>query len=127
MRFALAAWGWLMVSMVVTSAAFPSMLSESPAAVRGWPTIVVMVFVSCEGLLLVLPFPWLARHDAVRRTLATGALLTFALPTWRVLRHGLEAGDAVALPLLYGPPIVALILIHRERRRQRIDYAATFD
>lgn len=79
--------------------------------------------------ICLLPFPWLARHKALLRRMQVAAggtvlLLGIAFASTGILTSG---RSCVALWFASVPPAVASWLIARAGRRQRIDYAATFD
>lgn len=126
-RIALAAWGWFLAAVAIGGSAFHGRWqSESPRPRDAWD-ILVNASLLAMALLLVLPFPCLARHTIVRRVLAFTTTLLLGRIAFGAWENGLDVRDALMLSLFVAPPMLALLLIHCERRRQHVDYPAVFD
>jgi hypothetical protein len=125
-RSLLALWGLLLCGTAVSGVLFHEALqSETPVHPLTAADIVEAALLLTTGLLLTLPFRWLARHAMLLLLLQSG---TIVLILWILVRNVHRDGVLVTVArvaLMLIPPMLATALVGRARQLDRTAPANT--
>ena len=118
LRTSLFAWGCLLLGGMLIGGLMRAALPASPEAQPvTWRTWLATAGASALGLLLCLPFSWLARHRTVTRLLL---VVIAPLIVWRLVDAALDEHPVpqfvMVFVLMLAPGLVAVWMIAHERR-----------